>query len=92
MGPSQGLLAGKDPKETEDTLDLKEKKVPVMIHIALLDKESRTEVLPAWSQIKVKSCEYACIWSTGEIGSSGIPGLPGQRGPEGPRGEKGEKG
>lgn len=39
MGPSQGLLAGKDTKETEDTLDLKEKKVPVMIHIALLIKK-----------------------------------------------------
>lgn len=39
MGPSQGLLAGQEPKETEDTLDLKEKKVPVMIHIALLVKK-----------------------------------------------------
>lgn len=89
MGPSQGLLAGQEPKETEDTLDLKEKKVPVMIHIALLVKKLNWSA--ACLNMKVKSCEYksVCMWSTGETGSSGIPGLVGQRGPEGPRGEKG---
>lgn len=38
MGPSQGLLAGQDTKGTEDTQDLKETKVPVIIDLAIQDK------------------------------------------------------
>jgi len=38
MGPSQGLLAGQDTKGTEDIQDLKEKKVSVIIDLAILDK------------------------------------------------------
>lgn len=46
MGPFQGLLAGQDTKGTEDTQDLKETKVPIIIDIAILDKNQTGNQLP----------------------------------------------